>query len=1023
MKHQIQLFGESLPQSEYGTPYLWFDSLTGVEKINALFEYHLIVKVRDQFGNPAHGYEGLDGYVSKQQVSNGETPASDLDLQSLIGTELAVRLRLDGLKLELSQLGQINDISEGNNFQNNIHGARFFRGLVNRVEVLPVRNRHATYKITLVPWLWLLTKTSNYKVFQNQTVLQVVEEILSAYPYPVEYRCSKEYPSLDYQVQYGESDYEFIVRLLHEHGINFHFEHGQNELTLVISDHNSAYKEMEAEGYRQLSIYPPNQRFPNNAEYIEFFEPAQQLVSGKVQLSDYQFKQPSLVQTAQEQFLWDHHYAEQEVYEWQQGDFVSADEGGAEKAKHKVEQFYQQGYRAKGQGHLKGLQTGFRFSLENHPNSESNRGWLVLGTQITIQDISEEKSSNQFYDSKVEFLVQPDEQILRPDHQPMKPQGRPQTAVVVGPQGEEIYTDQFGRVKVQFMWDRLGEKNDKSTCWLRVSTAWAGNNYGTIHIPRIGQEVIVDFFNADPDMPFVSGRLTNPEQMPIWELPSQKALSGIKSKELGGNQANQLVMDDTTGQVQVHLKSDHQSSELNLGHITRIPDSTGRKDFRGEGFELRTDAYGVLRFAKGFLLSGYERLKSKSFVTDISETSSLLKESQQTHLSMGEAASQYNAMEATADQVEVAKQLDAKNVELIGLEGTSQVNEFQKAHVLMTTPKGISAHAEENIALHSGHHTSLTSQKHISAVAKNSILASAVESIRLFAYKSGMKLVAASSDIDIQAVQNSINILAKLNIQQSANKILLSAQEEVTIIGGGSYTTWRGGSIETGTTGSLTNHVGNFEITGAKSKSTNLAQPEPKKGNLNVEKLFKNGANNQTLAGMSGLVFSVLDAFGQKKNSQLSEEGKNTVSGLAVGPADLEFDASKQAGWVANHKMNAFEWLEKNFVAKTSNDSLFAKGSNMLSAVSHVAGQLASLTGNDKLAKISQGTQALSAGRDVLQNKNLDSLSNLANGVASMSGSQTMGQMSQGLSMINNTQQAIRHKAMNGVIAQSHGFS
>ena len=557
MNHQIKLFGEALPESEYGTAYFWFDSLSGSEKINELFEYHLVVKVRDEFYQPAHGYQGLEGYVPKQLAQSGGSPASDLNLQSLIGTEIAVRLRLDGIKVEYGNLDGINNITSEENYQSSFNGARFYRGMVSRVEALSVRNRHAMYKITLVPWLWLLTKNSNYKIFQQLTVLQIVEEVLTAYPYSVDYRCSADYPVLDFQAQYGESDYDFICRLIQEHGINFHFEHSQNHLTLVLSDHNAAYKEMEALGYRNLSIYPPNQRFPDRSEYIEQFEPVQQLVSGKVQLSDYLFKQPSLVQTAQEQFLWEHGHAEQEIYEWQQGDFLTAEDGGQIRAKNRVEGLYQHGYRAEGQARLKGLQTGYRFNLENHPNSESNRGWLVLGTQTVIQDISEERADNQFYDSNIKFLAQPDEQILRPDLTRTKPQGRPQTATVVGPAGEEIYTDRYGRVKVQFHWDKFGVKDENSTCWLRVSTAWAGHNFGTIHLPRIGQEVIVDFFNADPDMPFVAGRLTNPEQMPIWELPDQKALSGIKSKELGGSQANQLVMDDTQGQVQVHLKSDH----------------------------------------------------------------------------------------------------------------------------------------------------------------------------------------------------------------------------------------------------------------------------------------------------------------------------------------------------------------------------------------------------------------------------------------------------------------------------------
>ena len=287
MNHQIKLHGEALPLSAYGTSYFWFDSLTGVEKLNELFEYQLVVKVRDEYHNPVHGYAGLEGYVSKHSASSGGTPASDLNLQSLIGTELAIQIRLDGLMLEYSQLDQINHNSSEHTQQNALNGVRYYRGLVNRVEVLPVRNRHASYKITLVPWLWLLTKTTNYKIYQKKSALEIIEEVLSNYPYPVDYRCSGSYPSLDYQAQYGETDYQFIQRLMQEHGINFHFEHSKNQLTLVLSDHNAAYKTMEASGYQQLSIYPPNQRFPNRAEYIEQFEAAQQLVSGKIQLSDY----------------------------------------------------------------------------------------------------------------------------------------------------------------------------------------------------------------------------------------------------------------------------------------------------------------------------------------------------------------------------------------------------------------------------------------------------------------------------------------------------------------------------------------------------------------------------------------------------------------------------------------------------------------------------------------------------------------------------------------------------------------
>ena len=793
MNHQLKLFGTALPQSEFGTSFFWFDSLSGHEKINELFEYQLVVKVRDEFHQPAHGYQGLEGYVSKQTAESGGSPASDLNLQSLIGTELAIRLRLDGTKVVYGNFDGINNITSEENYQSSLNGARFYRGLVSRVEVLGVRNRHAMYKITLVPWAWLMTKSSNYRIFQQKNVLQIIEQVLEAYAYPVDYRCSADYPVLDFQAQYGETDYDFICRLLQEHGINFHFEHSQNNLTWVLSDHNAAFKNMEAEGYRNLSIYPPNQRFPEGAEYIEHFEPAQQLVSGKVQLSDYQFKQPTLVQTAQDQFLWDHQHAEQEVYEWQQGDFLSAEQGGQVRAQQRVEGIYQHGYRAEGQARLKGLQTAYRFELENHPNADSNRGWLVLGTQTLIQDISGERADNQFYDSQVKFLVQPDEQILRPDRTLSKPHGRPQTATVVGPAGEEIYTDQYGRVKVKFHWDRAQGDNDDeylmgdglNCCWLRVSTAWAGNNFGTIHLPRIGQEVIVDFFNGDPDMPFVAGRLTNPEQMPIWELPDQKALSGIKSKELVGNQANQLVMDDTQGQVQVHLKSDHQASELNLGYITRIPDSKGRKDFRGEGFELRTDGHGVVRSNKGLFFTAYGRADAEKTVLEMDETIKQLEDALQLAKNLNQAAKK-------AKHIETRIADEEKQV--------GQMNGLKKAGIVQSAPNGIVSTTLESHMLHAGQNIHLLSEMDSNISSQSNITLHAGDSVGLYANSKGAKIYANQGNVEVQAQHAELlmNALKDVEVTSTEGKISIFAKEEILISCGGAYIKLKDGQIELG---------------------------------------------------------------------------------------------------------------------------------------------------------------------------------------------------------------------------------
>lgn len=192
------------------------------------------------------------------------------------------------------------------------------------------------------------------------------------------------------------------------------------------------------------------------------------------------------------------------------------------------------------------------------------------------------ESGKTLFEVKVRFLVRPDTEQVRPDRVVKKPLARPQSAVVVGPEGKEIWTDEYSRIKIRFHWHREDPANENSSCWVRVTSPWAGSNYGGIQIPRIGQEVIVDFLNSDYDVPYVASRLVNPDHMPLWELPSQRALSGFKSKEIGGARNNHLVMDDTPNQIQVQLTSDHGLSQLNLGHITRIPDPAGRKDYRAK---------------------------------------------------------------------------------------------------------------------------------------------------------------------------------------------------------------------------------------------------------------------------------------------------------------------------------------------------------------------------------------------------------------------------------------------------------
>ncbi|QLB44508.1 type VI secretion system tip protein VgrG [Mannheimia pernigra] len=501
MNHRIRLIGKNLPTSQFGEPYLWFESLTGHEAINELFEYKLIIKTKHPNGQGAHSLQGQQGYVSKHMSEQGDSPASHLNLQQLIGKNLGIDIALSDKKLNL-----INDIlPELSNTETDITGNHLKNGIISSIKQLTTKNLHAVYQITLSPWLWLLTKQSGYRIYQNQNIPHILDDILSHYPYPVEYRLSNNYPNLDYQTQYNETDYNFIARLMSEHSINYHFEHNQEQHTLILTDQNSHYPPQPNPFYQHLIIYPPNQRMPNFAEYIEHFHPAQTLVTGQRLLADYQFKTPQLTLTAHDHYQWQHNHNNLQHYEWQQGMGIDKDTLQT-KATNLSQADYQQGYRAIGQGRLKAIQVGHTFTLNNHPNTDSNIEWLVIGIQTTIQNLDPDNRTHQYYTADTQFIVQPKTIQLKPDTTTNKPIARVQTATVVAPEGEEIHTDIYGRVKVKFHWDRptlqdrrLLEPLDAkqiNTCWLRVSTAWAGNNYGVIQLPRAGQEVIVDFFGG-----------------------------------------------------------------------------------------------------------------------------------------------------------------------------------------------------------------------------------------------------------------------------------------------------------------------------------------------------------------------------------------------------------------------------------------------------------------------------------------------------------------------------------------------
>lgn len=566
-----------------------------------------------------------------------------------------------------------------------------------------------------------------------------------------------------------------------------------------------------------------------------------------------------------------------------------------------MEVLRQNGNRAKGTGYIRGIVAGHTFTLTEHPNPTFNTEYIVLNTQFTIENTAQTSQYKEYSDAHrapqilndsqrlsgtwqvtTHFEVQPSTEILRPEFTVRKPViGGMETALVCGPDSSvaenNIYTDTLGRIKVQFFWDRYGPSNQNSSCWIRVASNWAGNQLGNISVPRIGQEVLVGFLGGDPDLPIVTGSVYNQNNLPPWQLPSQQALSGIRSRELtpsGGNSAagrsNHLILDDTLEKIQVQLKSDHQSSQLSLGHITRIDNHKGRKDARGEGFELRTDAHGVVR-ANGLLLTTEPRDKATAHITDMAETVQRLAHARDQHETLAEQAQKFKAQNEE-DQLKVAHALKLLND---ALQGTPQqdrlFSELEKALLVLATPESILSTAAHNTHQHSGQHHAITAGAHTSISTGKNFLVNANSAIKLFAYELGMQLISASADIDIKALKTSIHLFAKLHITQTADTITLSAKNKISIQGGGSTTTWSASGIASTSSAPFTVHSAGAFFDDVKPGAIPPLPEPPKPGTGQLNLLYQ-------YANMTGIAHSPIHCDRQFRQHNKRHAGQHWQS-------------------------------------------------------------------------------------------------------------------------------------------------
>ncbi len=436
---------------------------------------------------------------------------------------------------------------------------RYAHGIVNQfmqtgsIEEAPVGTRFYLYRATVVPSLWLLSLEQDCRIFQNKSVPDIIKKILEDGGITGDrysFRLQGQYQPRDYCVQYRETDLNFISRLLEEEGIFYFFEHTEDKHLLVFGD--SAVNYQPIQGKPEVT-FNPAQGMVQDEEFVTGFVLSRQIRTGKVTLRDFNFEKPSLDLTAQDQGDF---YQKLEVYDYP-GEYT---DGGRGKnlAKVRLQEAAMYKDRAEGQSFCPRFVPGFTFKLADHELDSFNKEFLlaeIFHSGSQPQSLEEHAHGSSGFKYSNQFFGIPSSVTLRPERTSPKPvvEGV-QTAIVVGPKGEEIYTDEHGRVKVQFHWDREGKRDEKSSCWIRVSQVWAGANWGAMYIPRIGHEVIVDFIEGDPDRPIITGRVYHGSNKPPYTLPDEKTKSTIKSdSSLGGGGSNEFRFEDAKGSEEIYL--------------------------------------------------------------------------------------------------------------------------------------------------------------------------------------------------------------------------------------------------------------------------------------------------------------------------------------------------------------------------------------------------------------------------------------------------------------------------------------
>ncbi|EPE9868217.1 type VI secretion system Vgr family protein [Acinetobacter baumannii] len=881
------------------------------------------------------------------------------------------------------------------------------------------------YKLAISDPTYLWHKRRNSRVFMNKSVKEISEILfqewqgkspLFASSLTLDLSGLKQtYDVRPFVMQLNESDYDFLTRLWRSEGISWLID--EAELTVAsnmdniqpqklrLIDDNNQYQALTrrairyhrssaTEQFDSMTSLMADRNLQPTSIFVQRWQPdvlQQTDGAGSVQ-SKHQHSTNYDNQSLSLEEAW--HFSPA----WMQD--LNGEDGATSASNQQLEKFNQnlsayydaQSKQFIAKTTVRDTQVGYWFELNEHPeidqHESTDKEFLIIGKNYynqnnlpkdlnqqiqTLLQQSDWQASNTDERQANQLILQRRYIPTTPAYNPQthSPVAHPQRAKVVGPEGEEIYVDEWGRIKVRFLFTRSDDhshdggagtnNNDTDSAWIDVLTPWAGEGYGARFLPRIGEIVVINFFNGDIDRPFVMGRVHEAQRHPTkfdnkGKLPDTKKLSGIRSKEVSGSGFGQLRFDDTPGQISTQLQSSHGASQLNLGKLSHPKDKAESED-RGEGFELRTDQWGALRAGQGLLVSTHKQDNAKGEHLDAEVAKKQLEGSQTNSKALSDIAKNQKT-----DEIESLEQLKdfASQIQ-------QQIAKFEKALLLLSSPDGIALSSSEDIHISADAQINQIAGDSINISTQKNVIAHAQNRLSLFAAQSGLKAVAAQGKVEIQAQADALDVLSKLGITISStdDKVIISSPKEVKITGGSSQITLNGSGIFPKTGGKFQVNAGQHLFMGgasANASAPELPKAKPMQGALELLRSY--GGDNFFKQNS----YKVIDSLGKQITGKLDGNGFAQVTGIAPGPAKVVFEKDNTSAWLqsSDFKRN-YTWAEPvKSVQGLMKNALEAVGQNTMSQLQN------NLLSTDKNSFKNLGKNTLDnlAGQTVGQIKN-----------------------------------------------------